>query len=124
MLISERSSEIEQNPEDRQAWFRSMWEAKEEEDVPPAETEDNEQNDEADDNDDFGDDFDDFAEGGEDDDFGDFDDEPTTPGVIEANVPEQPLSYSLPEQLAGLVSSHAIYHSTLLSSLTPLSAIS
>ena len=110
MLTESYSSGVEQDPEDRQAWFRSMWEAKKEEDIPAEGTEENgEEHDDANDDDDFGDDFDDFAEGGEDDDFGDFDDEPTTPGVVTANVPEQPLSYSLPEHLAGLVSSHQIY---------------
>lgn len=101
--------QVEQNPEDRQAWFRSMWEGKQEDDTPtqetPQTTQSNIPDDDAEDaDDDFGDDFDEFAEGGEDDDFGDFD-EPTTP----APVPEQqPQSYSLPDALAGLVSSHQI----------------
>ncbi|KAI5359369.1 hypothetical protein Slin14017_G102710 [Septoria linicola] len=95
--------QVEQDPEDRQAWFRSMWEGKHEDDTPTQETPQTTQNDIPDDDaedDDagFGDDFDDFAEGGEDDDFGDFD-EPTTP----APVPEQrPQPYSLPDALAGL----------------------
>jgi hypothetical protein len=88
-----------------------MWEANKEQDVPtqaPVETETH--NDEADDDDDFGDDFDDFAEGGgDDDDFGDFDHEPATPGEVVGSTVEKPLSYSLPEQLAELVSSHQIY---------------
>lgn len=112
-------SNAEQPPvseEDRQAWFRSMWEGDGSKDAGPAGTEisDEEAKDEKpkndddddDDDDDLGDDFDDFAEGqeGGDDDFGDFDDADETPMAPEpkAQPPPQP---QLPDALAGLVSS-------------------
>lgn len=128
MLTTPCRSQIEQDPEDRQAWFRSMWEAQGEEDAhkqaAPLQTEKNDgQTGGADDHDDFGDDFDDFAEGGDDDDFGDFDNEPTTPGDVDGDIPDQSVSYALPDTLAGLVSSHVTYYfCTSKPSLTPSSA--
>lgn len=100
------SDQVEQDPDNRQAWFRSMWEGNQDQQETPTQASTNmdadSQGDAAedvpDDEDDFGDDFDDFAEGGEDDDFGDFD-ESATP----APVPETQ-TYSLPDSLAGLVS--------------------
>ncbi|CAK1356810.1 hypothetical protein CB0940_11984 [Cercospora beticola] len=96
--------QVEQDPENRQAWFRSMWEGNQDQQETPtqastkmdANLQEDAAEDVPDDEDDFGDDFDDFAEGGEDDDFGDFD-EPATP----APVPETQ-TYSLPDSLAGL----------------------
>lgn len=95
--------------EERQAWFRSMWEggkegapADKEEEVEAEEADDEKTND---DDDDFGDDFDDFAEGqegGDDDDFGDFDE---TPMAAEPTPQQQPQQPQLPDALAGLVSS-------------------
>lgn len=93
-------SHVEQDPEDRQAWFRSMWEGKPQDEPPPQE---GSSNDADDDDDDFGDDFDDFAEGGGDDDFGDFDDATTTPSAAPEPQP-QPTAPSS-SVLAGLVSS-------------------
>lgn len=91
--------------EQRQAWFRSMWEGKPAEAGPDAAVAD-EQATQADDDDAFGDDFDDFNEGDGDDDFGDFDEA----GEEEAaeTTAEQPAPAAqppAPDPLAGLVSS-------------------
>lgn len=113
-------SHIEQDPEDRQAWFRSMWEGKsQDEPAPHAES-----SNDADDDDDFGDDFDEFAEGEGDDDFGDFDEAtPTSAPALESQP--APPSASI---LAGLVSSlmnllpHPQASSITMGKLTTLSA--
>ncbi|KAF2211639.1 hypothetical protein CERZMDRAFT_42677 [Cercospora zeae-maydis SCOH1-5] len=106
IAASGENDQVEQDPENRQEWFRSMWEGSQEQTPTQASTQvdatlpgdaaDDVPDDGDDDDDDFGDDFDDFAEGGEDDDFGDFD-EPATP----APLPETQ-TYSLPDALAGL----------------------
>ena len=98
--------------EQRQEWFRSMWEGKqtehsEEPDQEEAALPDTEQHQEdAGDDGDFGDDFDEFNEGGEDEDFGDFDEADSTP--LASDQQQQPsISQSAPpDALAGLVSSH------------------
>ncbi|KAK4504047.1 hypothetical protein PRZ48_004962 [Zasmidium cellare] len=87
--------DVEQDPDDRQAWFRSMWEGKSKDEPPPQEESSND----ADDDDDFGDDFDEFAEGGGDDDFGDFDEATPTPAAPESEP--QPTAPSI-SVLAGL----------------------
>ncbi|SMR51624.1 unnamed protein product [Zymoseptoria tritici ST99CH_3D1] len=94
-------SEIEQDPEDQQAWFRSMWEGKAVTEQ-PAPTPDDASNDaDQDDDDDFGDDFDEFAEEAEDDDFGDFDEATPSAEAAPPSVPE-PQSVSTQNILAGL----------------------
>lgn len=102
---TQAGTHVEQDPEDRQAWFRSMWEGNPSD--APAEREEtvNEVDDaeNAEEDDDFGDDFDDFAEGGGDDDFGDFDEAEETPAAA-APQETQPTP-STASILAGLVSS-------------------
>ncbi|KAI7658674.1 hypothetical protein KC319_g9183 [Hortaea werneckii] len=96
--------------EQRQEWFRSMWEGKqsensEEPDREEAALPDTEQRQEdAGDEGDFGDDFDEFNEGGEDEDFGDFDEADSTP--LASDQQQQPsISQSAPpDALAGLPS--------------------
>lgn len=107
--VSREESDREGRPideEDQQAWFRSMWEGKEDEPAQPAEPDTEPAAPEGDapqDDDDFGDDFDDFAEGQEaDDDFGDFDEADETPMAPESQPPVQTQQ---PDILAGLVSS-------------------
>lgn len=98
--------------EQRQEWFRSMWEGKqsensEEPDREEAALPDTEQpQEDAGDEGDFGDDFDEFNEGGEDEDFGDFDEADSTP--LASDQQQQPsISQSAPpDALAGLVSCH------------------
>ena len=114
--------DVEQDPDDRQAWFRSMWEGKSKDEPPPQEESSND----ADDDDDFGDDFDEFAEGGGDDDFGDFDEATPTPAAPESEP--QPTAPSI-SVLAGLVSSlmetvsHRTTISEVLNKLTPLCSL-
>lgn len=94
------------NPDDQQAWFRSMWEGKEKNSEAEEQHEEQDksipaENGEAGDGD-FGDDFDEFAEeGGDDDDFGDFDEAEDAP--VERSIPavSQP---AVPDVLADLVS--------------------
>ncbi|KAK5121146.1 hypothetical protein LTR85_005630 [Meristemomyces frigidus] len=83
--------------EQRQEWFRSMWEGKPDDAHPeadepeePAEAED----------DAFGDDFDDFNEGDGDDDFGDFDEAEEAEETAEEPTP--PAQPAAPDILAGL----------------------
>ena len=71
---------IEQDPDDRQAWFRSMWEGKPQPEPPQLDGTSNDADDD-DDDDGFGDDFDEFAEEGGDEDFGDFDEPTPAPPV-------------------------------------------
>jgi hypothetical protein len=104
----------EADPEQRQAWFRSMWESGGDATETRLE-QDSAANDDKADDDDLGDDFDDFNEGG-DDDFGDFDeaddqeredddDDQATP------LAQKPASSAVPPDiLAGLVSSDFIHH--------------
>lgn len=113
-------AQVEQDPEDRQAWFRSMWEAKAA-DPPPSphqttphdniedhhEEQDNAAAvvDDDDDEDDFGDDFDDFAEGADgDDDFGDFDQADHTPAPLPLPETQHSQSAPLPSALSHFVS--------------------
>lgn len=91
---------LEQDPDDRQAWFRSMWEGKAEQE--PARSD--EQSHDADEDDDFDEDFDDFAEEGEEDDFGDFDEATPTPAPV---TESQPVT-SLQSIFSSLVSSYEI----------------
>ncbi|KAK6392615.1 hypothetical protein LTR65_003388 [Meristemomyces frigidus] len=98
--------------EQRQAWFRSMWEEEkgERNAAPPDEAAlaqpEEEEAGQADDDDAFGDDFDDFNEGGggDDDDFGDFDEAEAAveeePAAEEPPPAAQPVA---PDVLAGLV---------------------
>jgi hypothetical protein len=112
-------AQIERDPEDQQAWFRSMWEGKAAVEQPVAlqddadkvavEDADQDEDDFGDDqdaqnDDDFGDDFDEFAEEAEDDDFGDFDDATPAAEVPPPSVP--PLQDTSSQNIfAGLVSS-------------------
>lgn len=110
---TQETGDAEVEGDQQQAWFRDMWEGKQQTEAEQAEVETSKQAEqeeadaaqqEDDDDDDFGDDFDDFAEeGGDDDDFGDFDeaDADADEGVVES-APEAP---SIPSSLSGLVSS-------------------
>ena len=122
--VDETPLEIQQaepdGDEQRQEWFRSMWEGKQTEtsaepDQEAAALPDTEQQQEdAGDEGDFGDDFDEFNEGGEDEDFGDFDEADSTPHrAISMHVrPSIPRQSTVrvrqdPETSAGDVSSDA-----------------
>ena len=110
-----RGSDLEQDPAQRQAWFRTMWEGELEGDKaaqqqPQQEEEDEDEEEaanDADDDDDPGDDFDEFAEGGGDDDFGDFDEaqEVMTPQSTAPSAPAPQPTVPAASILAGLVSS-------------------
>ncbi|KAK0252327.1 hypothetical protein B0A54_14126 [Friedmanniomyces endolithicus] len=96
----------EVDPEQQQAWFRSMWEGKQDqgERVQPtkdeAETNADDEEHEADEN---GDDFDDFNEGGGEDDFGDFDEAEEAESTPIAEAPSHPSHPPAPPDiLAGL----------------------
>ena len=125
-----RHDERPVDPEQQQAWFRSMWEStptreKEEKEAvdaqqPQHEAEELDQGDgeDAGNGDGFGDDFDDFNEGGgDDDDFGDFDEAEEADTSVVKEPPVQPAQPAAPPDiLAGLVSSQAVHfaHHTLL----------
>lgn len=110
--------------EERQTWFRNMWEGKEEQQEQTAQpsesepdavaaTDENEFNDD----DEFGDDFDDFAEGQEaDDDFGDFDEADETPMAAE---PPSPAKTQQPGLLDGLPSLNLTTPTDIDSSIQP-----
>lgn len=114
-------SDREIDPEDSQAFFKSMWESKPVQREVPHHTPQERQEEEDDDlshdaedadeeNDDFGDDFDEFAEGGEVDDFGDFDEaEPETP-TAPAHEPPDSNTSPTSSTLAGLVSRFPTSH--------------
>ena len=92
---------VEGEGEERQAWFRDMWEGdakKEEAESGKVEEEDG-----------FGDDFDDFNEGGggDDDDFGDFDEAEEEEDAAPTEAPPPP-EVKQPDILAGLVSSRSL----------------
>lgn len=97
------------DPAQQQAWFRSMWEGKQEQcQNQAAATQDPyDEGDAADDEDDgIGDDFNEFAEEGGDDDFGDFDEAEDAPS--EAQLEPARSQPPAPDLLTGLVSS--VYH--------------
>lgn len=84
------------NDEDRQAWFRNMWEGKRDEPQPPIDgAPPVDHDDEEEDDDDVGDDFEAFVEEGGDDDFGDFDeaDETPMPEPQPSTAPSEPTTF-------------------------------
>lgn len=92
------------DPEERQAWFREMWEGDGKELTERQQLEEEKADEDDAEDDDFGDDFDEFAEGGEGEDFGDFDDADATP-MPQASQQQATSQPAAPDILAGLVSS-------------------
>jgi hypothetical protein len=111
MKLRSSSKVAEQGTEERQEWFRSMWDNdKTNEAIQPESTDDNK---------DFGDDFDDFAEEGGDDDFGDFDEaEEATPApsVVETRPPLQNTASSVLDKLVSSARSQSLQRSLSSSS--------
>ncbi len=99
----------EVDPEQQQAWFRSMWEGKQDQGEHPQPTEDEaETNADGEEHEAYedGDDFDDFNEGVGEDDFGDFDEAEEAESTPIAEAPTHPPHPAAPPDiLAGLVSS-------------------
>ncbi len=97
------------DPEQQQAWFRSMWEGKQDQGEHLQPTKDEAEPDadgEEHEADEDGDDFDDFNEGGGEDDFGDFDEAEEAESTPTAEAPTHPPHPAAPPDiLAGLVSS-------------------
>ena len=106
-----RGTNLDQDPEQRQAWFRTMWESEPQEKATQQEALQGRQDaaDDAADDDDFGEEFDEFAEGGTDEDFGDMEfgeaEEVMTPTPAEPSAPESHHTTPTASILAGLVSS-------------------
>ncbi|KAK0327321.1 hypothetical protein LTR82_002084 [Friedmanniomyces endolithicus] len=96
----------EVDPEQQQAWFRSMWEGKQDQGEHPQPTEDEaETNADGEEHEAYedGDDFDDFNEGVGEDDFGDFDEAEEAESTPIAEAPTHPPHPAAPPDiLAGL----------------------